>query len=138
ENRPAARLYNKRLPFFLCLIPSLALFQQFNNLGTYPAMDLTPLIILGQQPPSMAPQLLMIVFLFLGMWFLIIAPQRKKQKQQQKMIEALGSGDKVVTIGGFYGIVQSVKDDRVVIKIAEGTKVEVRKSAVEACLNKDS
>ena len=101
-------------------------------------MDLTPLMILGQQPPSMAPQLLMIVFLFLGMWFLIIAPQRKKQKQQQKMIEALGSGDKVVTIGGFYGIVQSVKDDRVVIKIAEGTKVEVRKSAVEACLNKDS
>ena len=101
-------------------------------------MDLTPLTTLGQQPPSMAPQLLMIAFLFLGMWFLIIAPQRKKQKQQQKMIEALGSGDKVVTIGGFYGIVQSVKDDRVVIKIAEGTKVEIRKSAIESCLNKDT
>ena len=97
-------------------------------------MDLTPLTTLGQQPPSMAPQLLMIAFLFLGMWFLIIAPQR----QQQKMIEALGSGDKVVTIGGFYGIVQSVKDDRVVIKIAEGTKVEIRKSAIESCLNKDT
>ena len=41
------------------------------------------------------------------------------------MIEALGSGDKVITVGGFYGIVQSVKDDRVVLKIAEGTKVEV-------------
>jgi len=82
--------------------------------------------------------LVMIVFLFAGMWFLIIAPQRKKQKEQQKMIEALGSGDKIVTAGGFYGIVQSVKDDRVVIKIAEGTKVEVRKSAIEACLNKDA
>ncbi|MBT3468440.1 MAG: preprotein translocase subunit YajC [Opitutae bacterium] len=82
--------------------------------------------------------LVMIVFLFAGMWFLIIAPQRKKQKEQQKMIDALGSGDKVVTVGGFYGIVQSVKDDRVIIKIAEGTKAEVRKSAIEACLNKDS
>ena len=82
--------------------------------------------------------LMMIVFLFAGMWFLIIAPQRKKQKEQQKMIDALGSGDKVVTVGGFFGIVQSVKDDRVVLKIAEGTKVEVRKSAVEACLNKDN
>ena len=68
------------------------------------------------QAPSMGPQLLMIVFLFLGMWFLIIAPQRKKQKKQKMMIEALGSGDKVVTIGGFYGIVQSVKEDRVVLK----------------------
>ena len=54
------------------------------------------------------------------------------------MIDALGSGDKIVTVGGFFGIVQSVKDDRVVLKIAEGTKVEVRKSAVEACLNKDN
>jgi preprotein translocase subunit YajC len=82
--------------------------------------------------------LMMIVFLFAGMWFLIIAPQRKKQKEQQKMINALGSGDKIVTVGGIFGIVQSVKDDRVVLKIAEGTKVEVRKSAVEACLNKDN
>ena len=100
-------------------------------------MDSTYLHHLGQQGPSMAPNLLMIIFLFAGMWFLIIAPQRKKQKAQKKMIEALGSGDKVVTIGGFYGIVQSVKDDRVVLKIAEGTKVEVQKSSIQACLNMD-
>jgi len=100
-------------------------------------MDSTYLHHLGQQGFSMAPNLLMIIFLFAGMWFLIIAPQRKKQKAQKKMIEALGSGDKVVTIGGFYGIVQSVKDDRVVLKIAEGTKVEVQKSSIQACLNMD-
>ena len=41
------------------------------------------------------------------------------------------------SIGGFYGIVQSVKDDRVVLKIAEGTKVEVQKSSIQACLNMD-
>ena len=71
------------------------------------------------------------------MYFLIIAPQRKKQKQQEKMIDALVAGDKVVTIGGFHGIVQSVKDNRIVLKIAESTKVEIEKSAVQTCLNKD-
>ena len=86
-------------------------------------MDLTPLIILTQLP-SMVPQLLMIVFLFWE-WFIIALPRRSKQ--QQKMI-GLGSGDKVVTIGDST-VVQSVKDDRVVIKIAEGAKVEVRKSS---------
>lgn len=100
-------------------------------------MDSTYLHHIGQQGLGMAPNLLMIIFLFAGMWFLIIAPQRKKQKAQKKMIEALGSGDKVITIGGFYGIVQSVKDDRVVLKIAEGTKVEVQKSSIQTCLNMD-
>ena len=73
--------------------------------------------------------------LFLGMYFLIIAPQRKKQKETQKMIDALGTGDKIITIGGFHGIVQSVKENRVIVKIAEGTKVELEKSAIQTCVN---
>jgi preprotein translocase subunit YajC len=82
--------------------------------------------------------LIMMGCLFAGMYFLIIAPQRKKQKEQEKMIASLSSGDKVVTIGGFHGIVQSVKDNRIVLKIAEGTKVELEKSAIQSCLNKDA
>ena len=88
--------------------------------------------------PSMVPTLIMMGCLFAGMYFLIIAPQQKKQKQQQKMVDSLSNGDKVITIGGFHGIVQSVKDSKVVVKIAENTKVEIEKSAVQTCVNKDS
>ena len=97
-------------------------------------------LILGQAAPgapSMVPTLIMMGCLFAGMYFLIIAPQQKKQKQQQKMVDSLSNGDRVITIGGFHGIVQSVKDSIVVVKIAEGTKVEIEKSAVQSCLNKD-
>tara|TARA_B100001123_G_C15139483_1_gene958891 strand:+ start:127 stop:450 length:324 start_codon:yes stop_codon:yes gene_type:complete len=82
--------------------------------------------------------LMPMLFFALAMWFLFIAPQQKQKKEKEKMINALGSGDKIVTIGGFYGIVQSVKEDRVVVKIAEGTKVEIEKSAVQTVANKDS
>jgi preprotein translocase subunit YajC len=95
-------------------------------------------IILAQGAPggpSIMPQLIMMGCLFLGMYFLIIAPQRKKQKETQKMIDALGTGDKIITIGGFHGIVQSVKENRVIVKIAEGTKVELEKSAIQTCVN---
>jgi len=91
----------------------------------------------GPGGPSIVPQLIMMGCLFLGMYFLIIAPQRKKQKETKKMIDALSTGDKVITIGGFHGIVQSVKDNRVIVKIAEGTKVELEKSAIQTCVNKD-
>ena len=67
---------------------------------------------------------------FRGFLLLLIAPQRKKQKQHQKMINALEKGDNVKTIGGVFGKVTGVKDDRVVVQIAENVKVEVAKEAV--------
>ena len=70
--------------------------------------------------------------LFVAFYFLLIAAQRKKQKQHQKMINALEKGDNVKTIGGVFGTVTGVKDDRVVIRIAENVKVEVAKDAVSA------
>ncbi|MDR3248668.1 MAG: preprotein translocase subunit YajC, partial [Treponema sp.] len=49
-------------------------------------------------------------------YFLIIRPQNKKQKETQRMLEALKKGDKVVTIGGMHGIIQSVKDHSIILK----------------------
>ena len=72
------------------------------------------------------------ILIFVAFYFLLIAPQRKKQKQHQKMISALEKGDNVKTIGGMFGTVTGVKDDRVVVKIAENVKVEVAKDAVSA------
>ncbi|MGC6424678.1 MAG: preprotein translocase subunit YajC [Lentimonas sp.] len=75
-------------------------------------------------------QLLPIVLLFVGMWFLVIAPQRKRQKAHDAMLAALKSGDEIVTSGGIYATITNVKDDRYVIRIADGTKVELGKSFV--------
>jgi preprotein translocase subunit YajC len=74
--------------------------------------------------------LIMLVAIFAIFYFLMIRPESKRRKERQAMIDSLKRGDKVVTIGGLYGDVQDVHDDRIVIKIAEGVKVEVAKSSV--------
>ena len=69
------------------------------------------------------------------MWFLIIAPQRKRQKQHDKMITELQSGDDVVTSGGIYGTITNVKDDRFVLRIADNTKIEISRSSIGSKLS---
>lgn len=80
--------------------------------------------------------LLFIGFMFAAMWFLIIAPQRKKQKQHAKMITELDTGDEVVTAGGIYGEITHKKEDRFVVQIANGVKVEIAKSYVTDLVRK--
>lgn len=100
------------------------------------------LLIVAQAAPAGAPagggatQLLFIGFMFAAMWFLIIAPQRKKQKQHAKMLTELETGDEIVTAGGIYGEITSKKDDRFVVRIADGVKVEVAKSFVHDAVKK--
>jgi preprotein translocase subunit YajC len=72
------------------------------------------------------------ILIFVAFWFLLIAPQRKKQKQHDKMIQALEKGAKVKTVGGVFGTVTGVKDDRFVVRIAENVKVEVSREAISA------
>jgi len=82
---------------------------------------------------------IMIVFwgLFLAaMWFLLIAPQRKKQKDQQKMISALAAGDEVLLTGGIYGEITSVRPDRLIVRIGDNTKVEVEKGFIHSVVRR--
>jgi preprotein translocase subunit YajC len=84
-------------------------------------------------------QLAPLVLMFAAMYFLLIAPQRKKQKEHEKMLAALAVGDEVVTAGGIYGVITSVKEDRYVIRIGDNNaKVEVGKSFVSALVKKAS
>lgn len=83
-----------------------------------------------------AMNLLFIGFMFAAMWFLIIAPQRKKQKQHAKMLSELGTGDEIVTAGGIYGEITAKKDDRFVVRIADGVKIEVAKAFVQELVRK--
>jgi len=63
-------------------------------------------------------------------YFFIIRPQKKRQKQHDELIASLGRGDQVVTAGGFWGIVREVKDDSIIIEIADGVKTRVMKSSI--------
>lgn len=79
-----------------------------------------------------------IVLLFAAMYFLMIAPQRKKQKAHEKMLSELSTGDEVVTTGGIFGTITNVKDDRFVVRIAENTKIEVGKAFISNVVNRVS
>lgn len=81
---------------------------------------------------SMLP---MLIAMFVIVWFLMIRPEQKKNKQRQKMLTEMKKGDKVQTIGGMIGTVGNVKDDSIMVKIAENTVVEFRKSAISLVLN---
>lgn len=84
----------------------------------------------GATPPNPIISLLPFILIMAAMWFLLIAPQRKKQKEHQKMVQALQSGDEVLTSGGIIGTITNVKSDRFVVKIADNTKIELHKSHV--------
>jgi len=75
---------------------------------------------------------IMLIAIFAIFYFLMIRPESKRRKERQQMMDALKRNDKVVTIGGLYGEIQDVHDDKVVLRIAENIKVEVAKSAISA------
>lgn len=76
------------------------------------------------------------VLLFGAMYFFMIAPQRKKQKEHEKMLSTLESGDEVITTGGIFGVITNVKEDRFVVRIADNTKVEVGKGFIQTVLKR--
>jgi preprotein translocase subunit YajC len=103
--------------------------------------ELSPVI--AQAAPAgpggngMMMQLLFLGLMFAAMYFLLIAPQRKKQKEHEKMLASLGEGDEVITSGGIYGVITNVKDDRFVVRVAEGTKIELGKAFVTGVVKKN-
>ena len=91
----------------------------------------------GNPPPGgQLMTFLPMILLFAAMYFLMIAPQRKKQKEHEKMLKSLESGDEVVTTGGIYGVITNVKEDRFVVRVADNTKIEVGKGFVQTVLKK--
>ena len=88
------------------------------------------------QSPAAWVQILPMVLLFGAMYFFMIAPQRKKQKEHEKMLAALSSGDEIVTTGGIFGVITNVKDDRFVVRVADNTKIEIGKAFVQTVVKK--
>jgi preprotein translocase subunit YajC len=83
------------------------------------------------------PFMIIVWLLFIGgFYFLFIAPQKKKQKEHERMLASLQTGDEVVTTGGIFGTITNVKDDRFVIKVAENTKIEIGKGFIQSVARK--
>jgi preprotein translocase subunit YajC len=83
-------------------------------------------------PASFISSIIPFAAIILIFYFLIIRPQNKKRKETEKMLSTLKKGDKVVTIGGIHGTVQSVKDTTVIVKVDDNVKVEFLRSAVSS------
>jgi len=79
--------------------------------------------------------ILMMVALFAIMYFFMIRPQQKKQKEIQEMRKSLKVGDSVVTAGGIFGKIKSVEDATFIIEIADGVRVKVDKASIFATTN---
>ena len=77
-----------------------------------------------------------IILMFVVLYFLMIRPQMKRQKEQKAMIDALGKGDEIVSAGGVVGRVTKVGDAYITIEIAEGTEIILQKAAVTLLLPK--
>ena len=84
----------------------------------------------GQQPGGGWSMWIMLALIFGVMWFFMIRPQRKQQKELQNFRDSLQKGDKVVTIGGIYGTVSEVRDDSVLIEVDNSVKIRVSKQAI--------
>lgn len=88
----------------------------------------------GSSIPMLLPLLLIPV-----LYFVMIRPQQKKQKQWQSMLANIKTGDRVTTAGGIRGTILSIKDDAIVIKVApDGIKMEVAKNAIASVTTQES
>jgi preprotein translocase subunit YajC len=74
--------------------------------------------------------IIFLVLIFAIFYFLLIRPQRKRQKEQRQLMEELKRGDRVITAGGIYGVIESVSEDSVIIKVESGATMRVAKSSV--------
>ena len=72
----------------------------------------------------------MIIAMIAIFYFFMIAPQQKKQKKINAFRDSLKNGDKVVTIGGIYGRVREIKDNTIILEVADGVRIKFDKSAI--------
>lgn len=80
--------------------------------------------------------MLPLVLMFVVLYFVMIRPQMKRQKEHKAMIEALAKGDEIVTAGGFLGKVSKIGETYISVELADGMEVQMQRSAVVQVLPK--
>lgn len=84
----------------------------------------------GGETSSLITMVAFLVGLFAVFYFLMIRPQRKRQKEHNNLLQSLQKGDKVITIGGAYGEIQSIDEDSVVLKVESGVSIRFARDAI--------
>ena len=92
-------------------------------------MNAIPLLQQAASGGSFIP-LLALGLIFVIFYVFIIGPQKKEQKKTQEMIAAVQKGDKIITIGGIHGVVSSVKETTIILKVDDNCKLEMNRSAI--------
>ncbi|MDP3699813.1 MAG: preprotein translocase subunit YajC [Hylemonella sp.] len=95
-----------------------------------------PAAAAGGDLSSSLMSMLPIVLMFVVLYFIMIRPQMKKQKEHRTMVEALAKGDEVVTAGGMLGRVSSLNENFLGVEIASGVEVQLQRQAVVQVLPK--
>lgn len=91
----------------------------------------------GAEEGSPWSLIIFLVLIFGTFYFLLIRPQRKRQKQHDELVQELQKGDRVITAGGIYGVIESISDESVVLKIESGSTIRVAKGSVSGRREKD-
>jgi preprotein translocase subunit YajC len=103
----------------------------FNTIATNSPAPQGPQSLIGH------PMFMMVIMIVL-FYFLLIRPQQRQRKEQAARIAALKTGDKVVTNAGIHGVVHSIKENTVMLKVAEGTNHEFDKAAIITVSRKET
>jgi preprotein translocase subunit YajC len=86
--------------------------------------------------PAGMIQLLSLFMVFMVIYFLVLRPQAKRQKEREAMLKKVKKGDRIVTTSGLYGTVVSLRgDDVLIVKLAENVRVEMARPAVASILS---
>ena len=88
--------------------------------------------------PNPLASFIPIILIFVIMYFVLFRPQMRRQKEQQRLVSSLKTGDRVVTAAGIHGIITNVKDTTVTLKVADNVKLEMEKSAVTTVLKAEA
>jgi preprotein translocase subunit YajC len=97
-----------------------------------------PVAAAGGDMQSSLMSMLPLVLMFVVLYFVMIRPQMKKQKEHKAMIEAVAKGDEVVTAGGVVGKVSKLGDSYLGLEVANGVEIQIQRSAVVQVLPKGS
>ena len=101
------------------------------------------MIVVANAAPAAMPEAspfqfpIMMLILFAIMYFLMIRPQKRREKERKEMLDNVQSGSRVLLTSGIIGQVTNVKENTLVIRIAENTKVEAVRAAISQILEKD-
>jgi preprotein translocase subunit YajC len=93
-------------------------------------LGVSSLLAQGRGGGGGATSLLLLVLMGVFFYFLLIRPQQRRARQQRALVDSLDIGDEVMTIGGLYGTIRRLEDDRVTLEVAPGVDLQYAKSAI--------